>query len=155
MSGCLGKHVTTHYKTMTLDLSHLTDSLAALQRAQAITRDAGSWARLPKDVKEAVTAGVIQSFEVAYEQSWKLMKRWLELNPMGGEVDMVTIRQLYRVAAKAGLIDDVDQWLGFHKARNQTSHTYDLSVAEAVFATSFVFTPVALKTLAVMEANND
>jgi nucleotidyltransferase substrate binding protein (TIGR01987 family) len=140
---------------MTLDISHLTDSLAALERAQAITRDAAAWAVLSKDVKEAVTAGVIQSFEVAYEQSWKLMKRWLELNPMAGDVNMVTIRQLYRIAAKAGLIEDVEQWMSFHKARNQTSHTYDLSIAEHVFATSFEFAPLARKALSVLDARND
>jgi nucleotidyltransferase substrate binding protein (TIGR01987 family) len=140
---------------MTLDLSHLSNSLAALERAQKITKDATAWQALGDDLKEAVTAGVIQSFEVAYEQSWKLMRRWLEANPLEGDAESVTMRQLYRIAAKAGLIDDVDQWMGFHKARNQTSHTYDLSVAEAVFATSFEFAPVALKALAVMESNND
>lgn len=140
---------------MTLDLSHLSNSLAALERAQKITKDATAWQALGDDLKEAVTAGVIQSFEVAYEQSWKLIRRWLEANPLEGDAESVTMRQLYRIAAKAGLIDDVDLWMGFHKARNQTSHTYDLSVAEAVFATSFEFAPLARKTLAVMESNND
>lgn len=58
---------------MMLDLSHLINSLATLVRAQKITQKKSAWYAMGEDVKEAVTAGVIQSFEVAYEQSWKLM----------------------------------------------------------------------------------
>ncbi len=38
-----------------------------------------------------------------------------------------------RVAAERGYIDDVEQWFSFRKARNQTSHTYDGTIATKVF----------------------
>jgi nucleotidyltransferase substrate binding protein (TIGR01987 family) len=140
---------------MALDLSNFVSSLAALERAQRVTADASKWETLPLDVKEAVTSGVIQSFEVAYEQSWKLMKRWLELNPIVGDASGVTMRQLYRLAAKADLIADIDQWMEFHQARNQTSHAYDCTIAQTVFNLSFIFCIAAKKVLAALEARND
>ena len=90
------------------------------------------WAELSPDVREAVKAGVIQNFEVAYEQSWKMIRRWLESNPVTGDVSGASMRQVYRLAAKAGMIDDVDLWMKFHQARNQTSDTYNVKTAELV-----------------------
>lgn len=62
-------------------------------------------ADLSPEIIEAVKAGVIQNFEVAYEQSWKMMRRWLEGNPLVGDVSGASMRQVYRLAAKAGMID--------------------------------------------------
>ena len=113
------------------------------------------WAGLSPEVREAVKAGVIQYFEVAYEQSWKMMRRWLEANPVAGDVSGAGMRQVYRLAAKAGLIDDVDLWMEFHQARNQTSHTYNVKTAELVLAMSKQFLPEAQRVLGVLEARND
>ncbi len=140
---------------MALDLAHLSASIGALDRAQGICTDALGWQALSPAVQEAVRAGVIQSFEVAYEQSWKLMRRWLEQNPIAGEASGATMRHIYRLAAKSGLIDDVDLWMQFHDARNRTSHTYDCKVAEAVFALSLRFFSEAKRVLAALEVRND
>jgi nucleotidyltransferase substrate binding protein (TIGR01987 family) len=141
---------------MPLDFSNLTASLAALERAHNICRDQTVWDSLSTDVKEAVTAGVIQSFEVAYEQSWKMMSRWIELNPLAGTLEgSATMRQMFRLAAKSGLIDDVDEWLSFRDARNKTSHTYDGKIIETVVLISYRFLPLAKIALAMMEARND
>ena len=61
-----------------------------------------------RDLQEAVRAGVIQNFEIAYEQSWKMMKRWLEDSVGATYVDGVTRRELFRLAAEHRLITDVD-----------------------------------------------
>jgi nucleotidyltransferase substrate binding protein (TIGR01987 family) len=140
---------------MALDLSHLAASIGALGRAHGIPADAQVWSTLAPAVREAVRAGVIQSFEVAYEQSWKLMRRWLEQNPIAGEASGATMRQIYRLAAKSGLIDDVDLWMQFHEARNRTSHTYDCKVADAVFTLSLQFLPEAKRVLTALESRND
>lgn len=140
---------------MALDLSHLISSLGALERAQGIPADAAQWEKLPPTVREAVRAGVIQTFEVAYEQCWKIMRRWLERNPVAGDPAGATMRQIYRLAAKSGLIDDVDLWMEFHDARNRTSHTYDNKVAEVVFSLSLRFLPEAQRALKALEAKND
>lgn len=141
---------------MALDLTHLTASLAALDRAQKLSTNEATWSSLSDDLKEAVTAAIIQSFEVAYEQSWKAMRRWLTLNLLAGSPDEgTTLRQVFRMAAKAGLIDDVDLWLKFRDARNKTSHTYDGDIAQAVVEVSHLFLPVAKIALASMESKND
>lgn len=140
---------------MALDLSHLIASIGALDRAHSIPADVETWEKLPPKVREAVRAGVIQTFEVAYEQCWKIMRRWLEQNPVAGDPSGATMRQIYRLAAKSGLIDDVDAWMEFHEARNRTSHTYDCKVAEAVFELSIRFLPAAKLALQALEVKND
>lgn len=138
-----------------LDLSPLQASIGALVRALAVTQDVRHWQQFDTQTQEAVKAGVIQTFEVAYEQSWKMMRRWLSANPVAGDVDGVAMRQLYRVAAKAGLIDDVERWMDFHSARNQSSHTYNRAIAQAVFDLAPVFAEYAQAVLAQLERRND
>lgn len=124
---------------MDLDLGSLESSVNALERACGITADAAQWQGLSPAVQEAIKSGVIQCFEVAYEQAWKMMYRWLEINRSPSELTGATRRHLYRLAAEESLIDDVDLWMTFNKARNQTSHTYDYAVAQAVFDTAAAF----------------
>ncbi len=143
------------YKAGMLDLSPLQSALGALSRALSVTGDAARWKHFDPETQEALKAGVIQNFEVTYEQSWKMLRRWLSVNPVAGDVDGVPMRQLYRVAAKAGLIDDVEGWMDFHQARNQTSHAYNRAVAQAVFDIAPVFFRQAKGLLATLEARND
>jgi nucleotidyltransferase substrate binding protein (TIGR01987 family) len=124
---------------MDLDLDSLVSSVSALERACGITTDMAQWQGLSPTVQEVIKSGVIQCFEVAYEQSWKMMQRWLEVNRSPSELTGATRRHLYRLSAEEGLIDDVDAWMTFNKARNQTSHTYDHTVAQAVFETASAF----------------
>ena len=98
---------------------------------------------------------MIQTFEVAYEQSWKMMRRWLEANLVAGDVSGASMRQVYRLAAKAGMIDDVALWMKFHHARNQSAHTYNVKTAELVLSISSQFLPEAQRVLSVLEARND
>lgn len=65
-------------------------------------------------------------------------------------VDGVTRRELFRLAAEYRLID-VDEWMFFHQARNQTSHTYDESVENEVFDVSRQFSSVAGHLLSVLQ----
>ena len=143
------------YKADMLDLSPLQSAIGALVRALSVTGDAGRWQQFDAETQEALKAGVIQTFEVAYEQSWKMMRRWLAVNLAAGDVDGVPMRQLYRLAAKAGLIDDVEGWMDFHKARNETSHTYNRAVAQAVFDMAPVFAQQARRMLLQLEQRND
>jgi nucleotidyltransferase substrate binding protein (TIGR01987 family) len=138
-----------------LDLSPLQSAISALLRALSVTGDARRWQQFDDETREALKAGVIQTFEVAYEQSWKMTRRWLSANPIAGDVDGVPMRHLYRLAAKAGLIDDVDRWMDFHAARNQTSHTYNRAIAQTVFDMAPVFADLAKALLAQLEQRND
>ena len=64
-------------------------------------------------------------------------------------------RSLFRVAANAGLISDVDAWMATHQARNETSHTYNRQTALAVFAMAPLFLEQAKRFLAELYLRND
>lgn len=135
---------------MDLDLSSFESSVSALGRAQGITTDSTLWGHYPPVVQEAIQAGVIQCFEVAYEQAWKMMQRWLEINRSPSELSGATRRHLYRIAAQASLINDVELWMTFNKARNQTSHTYDRQVAQAVLECAGTFLSEAQRLIVTL-----
>ena len=107
------------------------------------------------DLVETLRAGVVQNFEVAYEQTWKMMKRWLEMNASPVEVDGVTRRQLFRLCHENRLIDDVDAWMAFHKSRNETSHTYNAETADDVFSVAGDFLPSAQDVFSRIAERND
>ena len=59
------------------------------------------------------------------------------------------------MGAENRLIDDVAVWMRYHDARNDTSHTYNLSVAAKVYSVSLDFVRDAGRLLAALEARND
>ena len=137
---------------MNLHLNSLTKSIDALERS---VKTASSLDTSDDDLWETVRAGVIQNFEVAYEQCWKMMKRWLEENIGSTYVDGVTRRELFRLAAENRLITDVDRWMDYHNERNQTSHTYDEETAQSVFEEATEFVHDAKQFLRILEVRND
>lgn len=138
---------------MKLELTSLENATASLERS--INAAATFAATLPPEIKDSVLSGIIQNFEVAYELSWKMMKRWLETNISSESVDGVTRRELFRQAAENRLIDDVNLWMSFHAARNETSHTYDNDTAEEVRDSAEHFVAAAQSLLASLQARND
>ncbi len=69
--------------------------------------------------------------------------------------DGVTRRELLRLAAENRLIEDVEQWMIYHGARNQTAHIYDLEIAQEVYETARGFVKDAAGLLQVLEAHNN
>ncbi len=138
---------------MKLDFSSLAQSVAALRRC--VDETAVALPDLSPVLRETLKSGVIQHFEVAYEQCWKAMKRWLEQNGTREQVDGVTRRELFRLAAEHRLIADVDLWMSFHQGRNETSHTYDASTASEVYEIALRFLPESERFLADLLPRND
>lgn len=138
---------------MALELTSLEKSICALKRSLRVMEE--QQAGTDVDLIETLRAGVLQNFEVAYEQTWKMMKRWLELNVNPLEVDGVTRRHLFRLCHENRLIDDVDAWMAFHKARNETSPTYNAEIAADVFSVALVFLPAAADVLSRIASRND
>ena len=139
---------------MALDLTSLRKVVISLEKALTV----GSVERLatmPEDHQEVIKAGVIQNFEIAYEVCWKFMRRWLSENMGPTTVDGVTRRELFRASAESKLITDVDQWMEYHEARNETSHTYDQDTADDVYRVAQTFYLDARKLLEVLEKKND
>ncbi len=102
-----------------LALEHFEKSLARLKEA------------LAQDEDDFIRDSIIQRFEFTFETAWKAMYRWLRMR--GNDVD----EEAYSViptAFERRLISDVNAWGDMRKARNQTSHTYDQSIAMEVAA---------------------
>ena len=137
---------------MPLQLDSLVKSIDALERSVKTTTriDASD-----EDLLETVRAGVIHNFEVAYELSWKMIKRWLKENIGAASVDGTTQRNLFRLGAENRLIADAERWMDYHKARNSTSHTYNEDAAENVFAEAAEFVHDVKYLLRMLETRND
>lgn len=133
-------------------LTQLEKAHAALQRSIAV------WDRVAssddRDLTETTRSGVVQNFKVAYEQSWKVLRRWM-MHYLGvGDSEITQRRQLYRLAAKHSLISDVEAWWDFHEARNLTSHTYSDTLALQVAATARLFEPACSQLISALKARS-
>ncbi|MGL5356321.1 MAG: HI0074 family nucleotidyltransferase substrate-binding subunit [Cetobacterium sp.] len=131
---------------MAISFSNLKNSINALEKSLNVTKGIED---KNCDLFETVRAGVIQNYEVCYESAWKSMKRWIEENDV--EIDGLTRRALYIKAAENKLIDDVEKWMEFHKARNTTSHVYEVEVADEVYQVAFEYLDYAKEVLKRLE----
>ncbi len=82
------------------------------------------------------------------------MKRWIEMNIGSEIVDGVPRIELFRLAAENHLIDSVETWMIFHKARNQTSHIYDNEISLLVYEASKNLLPEAKSLYEILEKKN-
>ena len=140
---------------MSLSLVSLTKATDALARSINVLSRADV-AQFDVELMETIEAGVIQHFEVAYELSWKMIQRWVKDNVAGDEFSMPRTRKdLFRVAARYGLVDDPLPWFGYGESRNKTAHTYDQDKASEVLAVAKRFLPDALFLLGQLEQLND
>jgi nucleotidyltransferase substrate binding protein (TIGR01987 family) len=73
--------------------------------------------------------GLIHAFEFTHELGWNLLKDFLEFKGITG---LIGSRDASRSAFKNALVTDGEAWMDMIKARNQTSHTYNLDVANEV-----------------------
>jgi nucleotidyltransferase substrate binding protein (TIGR01987 family) len=139
---------------MKLDLSSLRKAIESLEKTLKVAENKELAAGLDDDAKDAIRAGGIQNFEFTYELCWKFMRRWLGINVGSTYVDGVTRRELFRLSAENRLISDVDQWMEYHDARNETAHTYNDDTADDVFETSRIFLADAKKLLEALKERN-
>ena len=73
--------------------------------------------------------GLIQAFEFVFELAWQVMKDYFLYQ---GNPEISGSRDAIRSAFKNGLITDGEGWMEMIKSRNQTSHTYNESVANEI-----------------------
>ena len=83
--------------------------------------------------------GVIQRFEYTIELLWKVSKKVLEENG----VMAIAPKDVIREMANIGWIKNPQEFIGYIKMRNETSHSYKEEVAEAVYKTSLSFVKAA------------
>jgi nucleotidyltransferase substrate binding protein (TIGR01987 family) len=109
-----------------LDLSPLKGAIDRLQEGLI---------RYQRDVRDIqIRDGLIQRFEFTYEQSHKMLKRYLELaSPTPEQFDGMAFPDLIRSANEQGLLlGDWPQWKTYREMRGKTSHTYDEKIAVEV-----------------------
>lgn len=138
-----------------LDLSALQRAVQSMSAVLAETENQAFMTGLNKVQQDAMIAGAIQNFEFTYELCWKFMRRWLEVNLGSTYVEGVSRRELFRLAHQSRLIDEVDDWMLYHRARNQTSHVYDPKVAQEVYTVARAFITNASELLSRLHAKND
>lgn len=85
-----------------------------------------------RKLSELECQGLIKSFEFTHELAWNVLKDFLEYQGSVGSNGIMGSRDATREAFGRGLIKDGDIWMEMIKSRNQTSHTYNQSVAEDI-----------------------
>jgi nucleotidyltransferase substrate binding protein (TIGR01987 family) len=139
---------------MPLELGSLIKAVDAFKRSVKIADELPSPSS--PDLRDTIRAGVIQNFEVAYEQSWKFIQRWIRENRTPEDADHPrTRKELFRIAARSGLVSDPLPWFVFGDARNMTGHVYDAVQAAAVYAAARRFPTFAEELLNRLKAQND
>lgn len=94
--------------------------------------------------------GLVQRFEFTHECSWKLMKSYAEykgIENIGGSKDAT------RHALELGLIEDGNIWMKMIRSRNETSHNYSGTIADAIIDSILnVFYPQMIKLDSVFDS---
>ena len=98
-------------------------ALQTLSRAVALSAE--------RPLSELEQQGLIQGFEFTHELAWNLLKDFLEAQGIAG---LIGSRDAIRTAFKNGLLADGETWMEMIKARNLSSHTYQLELANRLAA---------------------
>lgn len=83
--------------------------------------------------REIVRDGVILRMAYTIDLSWKLLQRHLRGLQELAETGIGTKQDIFRIAARTGLIADAESWSTYCEARDMTSHSYDSDVADQIF----------------------
>lgn len=115
-----------------------TQALQTIRRAIALSKQ--------RELSKLEQQGLIKGFEFTHELAWNVLEDYLQHQ---GISDLIGSRDAARAAFKNGLVEDGDAWMDMIKARNQTTHTDNIAVAQIIVTDIFTrFFPafVALET---------
>jgi nucleotidyltransferase substrate binding protein (TIGR01987 family) len=84
-----------------------------------------------RELSDLEQQGLIQAFEFTHELAWKVLKDFLESK---GVTEIYGSKDATRSGFAHGLIEDGDDWMAMIESRNQTSHTYNEDIADAIAA---------------------
>lgn len=91
--------------------------------------------------------GAIQRFEYVLELGWETVKRVLSVRGL----DVASLKETFRLAARESLIADPSPWFRFVELRNQASHTYREAVAAEIAEAFLDFEREVAQLLVVLE----
>lgn len=139
---------------MRIDTTFLNRCLATLERALQ------EFGKTPRDAVtyDIYRAACVKEFELVLEQSGKLLRKkvapWFASNR---EADRLTFKDLFRHAARHGLIEPgaAERWMRYRDNRNETAHDYGEGFAEATLGLLPRFVVDARALAEVIEADGD
>ncbi len=108
---------------MTLDLTSLKNAI------ERLSEGIGRYQNDTSDTQ--IRDGLIQRFEFTYEQSHKIIRRYLKsASATPDEFEDADFQQIIRSANEQGLLlGDWPKWRNYREMRGKTSHTYDEDIA--------------------------
>jgi nucleotidyltransferase substrate binding protein (TIGR01987 family) len=125
---------------MSVSLSELKKAIATLDEAMTFALQSQE----PVQFKIARDA-CIQRFEYCIDLSWKTSMRVLGSSTKAAKP---AIREM----ARGDLISNVEMWLEFIEARNDSSHSYDEATAQKVYTQIQIFLPEVQKLIVKLVA---
>lgn len=102
-------------------LENYRNALKQLENAVTLAQE--------KELSELEKQGLIQTFEFTHELAWNVMKDFARFQ---GNTLVAGSRDATREAFALNLITDGAGWMEMIKSRNQSSHTYNLEIAEDI-----------------------
>ena len=140
---------------MNIDTAFLQRCIGALERALDGLRAHNDAHDFLYDIYRAAC---VKEFELILEQSGKLLrKRLAAYFASNRQVDKLVFNDLFRHAAKHGLIDaeTAERWLQYRDNRNNTAHDYGEDFAKTTLELLPAFITDAKALADMIEAGND
>lgn len=81
-------------------------------------------------LNDIIKEGLIQRFEYTHELAWNVMKDFLQNS---GHTNIFGSKDATKEAFTAGLIKNGEIWMNMIISRNNTSHTYNQTIADEIF----------------------
>ena len=137
-----------------IDTTFLRRCIEALEDAQTLVT-ANEGGNIRYDLHRAAC---VKEFELALEQGGKLLrKRLAAFFASNMDADRLTFKDLFRHAAKHGLVDTeaVERWFHYRDVRNETAHEYGQDFAEATLTILPEFIADAKALADMIEAMDD
>ena len=117
-----------------IDYSKLKKSLSHLELQYSNYLTSQSRASLSDLDKEAIAESCIQRFEVCYDSTWKVLKRYLIEN-LGIPDVPDSPKPVFRLANENKLFaGSIEAWLRYADVRTNTAHDYDGDKAQHCIA---------------------
>lgn len=106
---------------------------------------------LKLEENDIVRDSAIQRFEYTYELAVKLIRKSLIEILSSDEVNSTSFKNMIRLAADKGIIDDPIKWFKYRECRNKSSHAYNEEIADEVYSAL----PEFLKSVKIVVKNID
>lgn len=103
---------------------------------------------LGEPLTDIVRDAIIQRFEYVFELSWKTIQTAAQY--MGTPIN--SPRESVKTAFKFSWVKNADLWLEAMEARNKTSHTYNIKLANEVYEVAKRFPPLVQELLISLKA---